>query len=119
MTIRASGQTVAGEINSSCLVTWQGGAARLVSGVRTVLGRPHADPPPGFLPLTGASTRISKQQAWLIPGIGHVVLGRPDGANPVEVGGALVAAGQEVRVTALPAEVSLSRGDLVLLLSRG
>lgn len=137
MTIRASGHSVAGLIDTGaaagatvhvpdrqvvprgCVVTWAAGEARLPDGVRTVIGRPHAGPPAGFVPLTGASTRISKQQAWLIPGPGGVVVGRPERANPVEVGGALVPPGQEVRVTALPAELSLSRGELVLLLSRG
>ena len=60
-----------------------------------------------------------EQQLWIAVEAVGVVVGRLDGANPVEVAGALVAAGQEVRVATLPVQVSLSRGELVLAVSWG
>jgi hypothetical protein len=128
MTVRADARSVAGEIRPpvhvadpapSCVVTWTGGHARVPAGVRTVLGRPHAAPPAAFVPLTGASTRVSKQQLWIEVGTAGVAIGRFEGANPVEVAGTLVEAGQEVHVATLPAQVSLSRGELVFLMSWG
>jgi hypothetical protein len=91
MTVRADARSVAGEIR----------------------------PPAAFVPLTGASTRVSKQQLWIEVGTAGVAIGRFEGANPVEVAGTLVEAGQEVHVATLPAQVSLSRGELVFLMSWG
>ncbi len=136
MTVWLSGRTIMGEIDTGSpepagatvavpdrghlVAAWQGGTARLPPDVRSVLGRPHAGVPDHFVALSGASARISKQQLWIQPGSGGgaIAIGRFERANPVEVGGALVQAGHELRVESLPVEVSLSRGDLVILLSR-
>lgn len=133
ITIRAHASMWAGEIDSGdpdstvrdgglvqvaqCVLSWPGHQMVLPAGVRTVLGRPHAGAPAGFLALTGASTRINKQQLWVMPGLGQVVLGRMQGGNPVEVGGTLVSSGEEISVGNLPVDVSLSRGDLIVRLS--
>lgn len=133
MTVRVSGQTIMGTIitgaaagstvevpdRDQLVVAWPGGSARLTAGVRAVLGRPHAGAPAHFVPLTGASARISKQQLWILPDPDGAAIGRFPRANPVEVAGALLPSGQEMRVAELPVEISLSRGELLLVLSRG
>ena len=134
MTVRADARMVAGPLapapaadatvhvadrSPSCMVTWPGGVVRVPPGGRLVLGRPHASAPAAFVPLTGASTRISKQQLWIAADARGVTVGRIEGANPVEVAGVLVAPGHELRIATLPAQVSLSRGELVLVVSWG
>jgi hypothetical protein len=100
---------------------WPHGEATLALGATFVLGRPHPGAPAGFVSLTGASAKINKQQLWLTPiaggggGAGAVRIGRLASANPVHVGGAALAPGEERMVTT-PAEIALSRGELVLTL---
>jgi hypothetical protein len=96
---------------------WPGGEAAVVVGSTVVIGRPHAGAPPDFVALTGASPRINKQHAWIAVGTTTVRVGRFAGANPVQVNGAAVPAAGDVEA-ALPVEISLSRGELVLGVSR-
>ena len=136
LTVRIAGQTISGLIENAtvlpgprsaggrplaqerpCVLVWQGGRVRVPPGLVTAVGRAHAGQPPQFVPLAGVSTRISKQHFWLLPRAGAVTLGRFPSANPVEVAGALVAAGQQIELAELPLEISLSRGDLSLALT--
>lgn len=98
------------------LVRWPGGQVVLPVGACVVLGRPHQAPPPHFVPLTGASARVNKQHLWIAAIDGGVRIGRMAGANPVEVNGGALAAGAEITAAA-PAEVSLSRGELVVTIA--
>ena len=130
LTMRVSSRALTGEIDNatvlpaarpaaagSCRLTWQAGTAAIPPGATTVVGRPHSAQPEQFVPLAGASTRISKQHLWLLPGPGAITIGRFPSANPVEVDGNLIAAGQRIELIRLPVEIALSRGDLVLALS--
>jgi len=92
---------------------WPGGIARLSAGTTIVVGRPHPDAPPRFIALTGAGAKVNKQHFWLAATSSAVRVGRFAKANPVHVNGRALAGGEEVEV-ALPAEISLSHGDLVL-----
>ena len=137
MTIRLDSMTVSGEIGGQpldphtiqiqdplvwqgnpCSLRWPTGNALVQVGIRTVLGRPHPSPPVHFIALDGASYRINKEQCWLLVGPSSVAIGRFSSANPVEVGGAIVAAATQVDVVDLPVEISLSRGSLILTLAR-
>jgi hypothetical protein len=135
MTMRLDGWASAGEIaaraprspadtvfiddstGSRCTLRWPGGETKLSLGATIVVGRPHLDPPGQFIALTGAGAKINKQHFWIAPGPTSVRIGRFAKANPVHVNGQPVAAGDEIEV-AFPAEVSLSRGDLVLSVQR-
>ncbi len=101
----------------SYLVRWAGGQAALPIGATLVLGRPHATPPAQFVALTGASARVNKQHLWITASACGVRVGRMARANPVHVNGAPIAAGAEISIAA-PAEVSLSRGELVVTIAR-
>ncbi|HLL21300.1 MAG TPA: hypothetical protein VK427_04170, partial [Kofleriaceae bacterium] len=92
---------------------WPGGMAHFAAGTTYVVGRPHPDSPARFLALTGAGTKVNKQHFWIAATPFAVRIGRFAKANPVHVNGASVGGGEEVEV-ALPAEVSLSLGDLVI-----
>jgi len=95
---------------------WPHGEAALALGATVFAGRPHPGAPPGFISLTGASAKINKQHLWLAPlASGGVRIGRPASANPVHVGGEVLAPGEERTVIA-PVEIALSRGELVLAL---
>ncbi len=104
---------------AGCTFAWPGGEGPIPAGVTVVLGRPHASAPAHFLALTGASPRVNKQHAWIRLTAEGATVGRFSKANPVHVDGKLVPAGSEVSVPALPAEISLSHGDLVGTLRRG
>lgn len=101
-----------------CVLRWPGGEAVLAAGATVVVGRPHPEAPAHFVALTGAGPKVNKQQLWIAAGASRVRIGRLANANPVHVNGQLVAASQDVEV-ALPAEVSLSRGELALTVRRG
>lgn len=137
MTMRLDAWAVAGEIvaraptpggdtvivadsvsGDTCTLAWPGGHAELALGATVVLGRPHPEPPAHFIPLTGAGTTVNKQHLWLAATPTTVRVGRFAKANPVHVNGQAVAAGDELEVP-LPAEISLSRGVLVLTCKRG
>jgi hypothetical protein len=98
-------------------LAWATGEATLVAGATVFVGRPHPGAPPGFVALEGASARINKQQIALTPGPGSVLVRRLASANPVEVSGEPLAAGAEVAAK-LPATIVLSKGDLLLVVSR-
>ena len=139
MTVLPGGFAVAGEIASrppqpaestvfvqdtgvvtpsgACAVQWPGGEVALPVGSTTILGRPHAGSPAEFVSLTAASAKVNKQHFWISVGTSTVRIGRFPTANPVQVNGQPVAGGTDVEV-ALPAEVALSHGDLVLTLRR-
>ena len=95
------------------VVQWPGGEARLEIGATVVLGRPHAEAPPRFIALTGAGAKVNKQQLWIAVGATTARVGRFPNANPIHVNGQQLAAGQELEA-ALPLEITLSRGELVL-----
>lgn len=98
-------------------LAWPGGEVILGEGETFVVGRPHPGAPACFVPLEGASARINKQQLELTAGATKVHVRRLPSANPVEVGGKALPAGGEIDAKP-PAKISLSKGDLVLVLSR-
>jgi hypothetical protein len=128
LTMRFDGFAVAGEIVAKptdtvmvadtashvCTLRWGGsGEARLVAGATMIAGRPHPEAPPHFIALAGAGGTVNKQHFWIAATGKSIRVGRYAKANPVHVNGQLVEAGAEIEVT-LPAEISLSRGDLVI-----
>ncbi len=138
MTVRLDGWAVAGEIAAQvpkaspdtmfvddsagvggdrCVLQWAGGEAKLDVGATVVVGRPHPEAPANFIALTGAGAKVNKQHFWIARGTSSIRVGRLASANPVHVNGQPVAASQEIEA-ALPAEISLSRGDLVLTVRR-
>jgi hypothetical protein len=138
MTVRFMGWAVAGEIaarapagpadtvmvddsrgtaRDTCVLQWPGGEATIAMGATVTIGRAHASPPARFVALTGASSKVNKQHAWIAVAPTSVRIGRLAGANPVQVNGQPLKGGDEVSVE-LPAEISLSHGDVVLTLRR-
>lgn len=136
LTMRLDGWAVAGEIAarapgggadtvvvgdaaaSGCVLRWPGGEARLPAGATVVVGRPHPDPPAQFVALAGAGAKVNKHHLWIAAATAASVrIGRFAKANPVSANGQAIAAGEELEV-ALPAEISLSHGDLVLSVYR-
>jgi hypothetical protein len=141
LTMRLDGWMVAGEIAArapsapadtvvvgdaagvGCALRWPGGEAQLAAGATIVVGRPHADPPAQFIALTGAGAKVNKLHFWIIaaPPVPaappRVRIGRFAKANPVHANGQAITAGEELEI-ALPAEISLSHGDLVLSVYR-
>lgn len=137
MTVRLDGWAVAGEIvartpsapadtmfvddsaagGDRYTLQWPGGDVKLELGATRMVGRPHPEAPAGFLALTGAGAKVNKQHFWIALGPSSVRVGRLATANPVHVNGQAVAAGEEIEAP-LPAEISLSRGDLVLTVRR-
>lgn len=98
-------------------LSWAGGSAPLALGTTVVVGRPHPDPPAHFIALTGAGATVNKQHFWIVATPTSARIGRFAKANPVHVNGQPIAAGEDLEV-ALPAEVSLSRGDFVVTVQR-
>jgi hypothetical protein len=96
---------------------WDGGAAPLPLGATIVVGRPHDESPAHFVALSGAGAKVNKQHFWIAATPQSVRIGRFAKANPVHVNGQPIAAGEDLEV-ALPAQVSLSRGDFVLTVQR-
>ena len=131
MTMRLDSFAVAGEIVARAMgnptdtvmvddstqtthaLRWPGGIAHFVAGSTVVVGRPHPDAPPRFIALTGAGPKVNKQHFWIAATSTTVRVGRFAKANPVHVNGQSIAGGVEVEVP-LPAEISLSHGDLVI-----
>lgn len=111
-TVIVDEQTASGPV-----VYWAGGSAPLALGTTVVIGRPHPDAPAHFIALTGAGAKVNKQHAWLAATPQALRIGRFAKANPVHVNGQPIAAGEDLEV-ALPAEVSLSRGDFVFTIQR-
>jgi hypothetical protein len=100
-----------------CALRWAGGAAALVLGAPVVVGRPHPEQPAYFIALAGAGAKVNKLHFWIEARPDRVRIGRFAKANPVHANGQAIRAGEELEVT-LPAEISLSHGDLVLSVSR-
>jgi hypothetical protein len=130
MTVRFDGREIAGEIDAKAdtvfvddslagayTLRWPGGAAPLAIGRDVVVGRPHDGAPASFVALTGATSKVNKQQLRIAVGPTTVRIARLSGANPVHVNGQPIAAGEELEVAA-PAEISLSRGELVATLEK-
>jgi hypothetical protein len=102
---------------AGCALRWAGGQAVIPAGATVVLGRPHAEAPAYFVPLDGAGAKVNKLHCWIAAGPASVRIGRFAKANPVHANGQPINAGEDVEV-ALPAEISLSHGDLVLSVFR-
>lgn len=134
MTMRLDSWAVSGEIavrpasptdtvivddstGSTHALYWAGGSAQLAFGATVVVGRPHPEAPAQFIALTGAGAKVNKQHFWIVVSGTTARIGRFAKANPVHVNGQPIAAGEDLEV-ALPAEVSLSRGDFVLTVQR-
>lgn len=100
-----------------CSIYWAGGRASLPHHATVVVGRPHDGAPAQFIALLGASGTVNKQHLFLVATATHVRVGRFPKANPVHVNGNPVTAGEEVEV-ALPAEISLSRGDFTFTVAK-
>jgi hypothetical protein len=113
-------ERVAGVIpdNARLKVEWESGSTSVPAGVRAVFGRPHKAASPGFIPLTGAGTKINKRQLWVEAGGGGVIVGRFSEANPVEVAGRLVQPGGQIAVDRFPVDVTLSNGEMKLTIDR-
>jgi len=103
---------------SGLRVKWKGGTANVEGGTRIVLGRPHQPSSPGFVPLTGAASKINKRHLWIEGGGGGAIIGRFSGANPVEVAGRLVQQGGQIAVDKFPVQVTLSNGEMKLTIDR-
>jgi hypothetical protein len=96
------------------VLTWPGGRAVVPAGVRVVLGRPHEAPQGSFVALEGAGTRVSRRHAWVENTGETVLVGRVPEANPVQVNGRPLQAGGSIALAALPADLSLASGELVV-----
>lgn len=102
---------------AGCVLRWPDGTATLAMGATTIVGRAHPGSPAHFVALDGASTKINKQHLTITPSPHGATITRPDGANPVSVGGRALEPGGATETT-LPVKIALSKGDLVLVLSR-
>ncbi|MBN1334836.1 MAG: DUF3662 domain-containing protein [Deltaproteobacteria bacterium] len=96
------------------VLSWPGGHASVPSGVRVVLGRPHEAPQGSFVALHGAGSKVSRRHAWVENTGESVLVGRVPAANPVQVNGRALQPGGSLTLEALPAELSLSSGALVV-----
>ncbi|MGE0546943.1 MAG: FhaA domain-containing protein [Kofleriaceae bacterium] len=111
----ASDTVIVSDGPPSCRLRWPGGEVSLSDGTTRIAGRPHPEPPPQFIALTGAGPKVNKQHFWITANGSTIRVGRFGTANPVHVNGQLIAAGDQLEVVA-PAELSLSHGELVLTL---
>ena len=102
---------------AGCALRWAGGVAALALGAPVVVGRPHPEQPAYFIALAGAGAKVNKLHFWIEARPESVRIGRFAKANPVHANGQSIAAGEELEVP-LPAEISLSHGDLVLSVFR-
>ena len=108
---------VADSTLSGCTLVWSGGQAKVALGATIVVGRPHPDAPAHFIGLAGAGATVNKQHFWILATPSAIKIGRFPKANPVHVNGQPIPPGEE-REIAAPAEISLSRGDLVMRVER-
>lgn len=126
MTMRLDSFAVSGEIvaaptdtvivddtGTTHALRWAGGVAHFSAGAPVVVGRTHPDAPARFIALAGAGSKVNKQHFWIAAAGTKARIGRFAKANPVHVNGQSIGGGEETEV-ALPAEVSLSHGDLVI-----
>jgi hypothetical protein len=113
---RASARKDTIEREVAYVVSWPHGRATLEPGATLVVGRPHPSPPGRFIALEGASAKINKQHLVLSAGARGLRIARPEKANPVHVNGEALAPGEHVEASP-PITISLSKGDLVLVVS--
>ena len=99
-------------------IQWPGGEGHIAPGQRAELGRPHPNPVGNFIALTGASKRINSRQLAIESAGDGVVISRHEGANPVQIAGRLLQPGRRMTVRSLPVEISLSSGELSLVISQ-
>lgn len=98
-------------------VSWDSHEVSIAVGSRIVVGRLHPGAPADFIPLHGASGRITRLHLKIANGKdGVVTLTRPQEANPVTIGGQPLRRGQSQIVDSLPISIELSNGDLLLRL---
>lgn len=97
---------------------WPGGQALIRAGTIGRLGRPHANPPPDFIPLEGAKESVNRLQLIVDNTGDQLVLIRPPEANAVHVGRTLLAPGGRIGVEKTPVQITLSNDQLVLELDR-
>lgn len=95
-----------------------GAAIPMPEGRRVVIGRAHPDAGADHLALPGVSPRINRRQAWLLVEGESAEVGREAGdANPVAVAGRALAPGEKTSEK-LPFELTLSGGELKLVVQR-
>jgi hypothetical protein len=97
-------------------LSWPDGRATIEPGAAMIVGRPHASPPARFIALAGASAKINKEHFVVTAGAHGLVIARVQHANPVHVNGRALAPGEQIEVQP-PVAISLSKGDLELVLS--
>lgn len=96
------------------VLSWGAGRrASLELDVTMLAGRPHPAPPSRFIALDGAGAKINKEHFAITARSGGVTIARLASANPVEVNGRAIAAGESIDARP-PITISLSKGDLVL-----
>ena len=100
------------------VLRWSGGSHRVAPGQRVLIGRPHPEPPEGFIPLTGASNRINSIQLTIDNAADGVVLSRPARANPVAIQGHPLQPGGRLVLQEDAVQIDLSSGELALTLRR-
>lgn len=105
-------------VEGALKLRWEGGEALIPPQTKVRVGRPSAKPAERFVPLTGASRRISSFHMTLENAGDAVVIVRPVKANPVQVGGRLIQPGGKLRLSKLPVKISLSNGEMLLDLER-
>jgi hypothetical protein len=104
-------------VGALCLA-WGGREVAVPAVGKVLVGRPHSGAPANFVALDGASQRISSLHLAIDAAADGVVISRPRDANPVTVDGRPIQAGGKLSVPALPVEISLSNGEMVLQLKR-
>ena len=82
------------------------------------LGRPHAGAPQRFVALVGSSRKINKDQLAIENAGERVIVTRLPHANPVQIDSILIQPGGKMSVDRLPVTLSLSSGDLELVVER-
>ncbi len=83
------------------------GSVAIPEGRRVALGRTAPDAGADHVALPGATTKINRQQVFLIVRGNEAEFTRAPGANPVEVGGRALAEGESCKVP-LPTDLVLS-----------
>jgi hypothetical protein len=109
--------TIAVPEGDAYVLRWPGGQGSIAPGTTVIVGRPHASAPSNFIALEGAGPTINKQHLSITAGPDHLRIVRLPSANPVSVGDHALAAGGAAKGSA-PLRITLSKGDLVLVLSR-
>ena len=111
-----------GGIKARFSLRWPDGFSPLSPGTRHVIGRNPGETAgdPRFIGVAPPSaTKIKRRHLWMEATGQSVLIGRYSDANPVHVGGVLVAPGTEMEVQSFPVGVSLSNDELVLWVEGG